>query len=127
MLVRVPFTFEHAKAALNMVIAKSPPNMPRDQQFKDSAIWQAVLTLSRDYTVRLLSNDRGFLVDRSDPTKGLAANLLEDSRRAGATITVHCDLPSCLKAITCDVSSFDQARLVSLITDALMPRLRAEA
>src|SRR5438094_4585125 len=33
-IVRVPFTFEHAKAALNMVIAKLPPNRPEHQQFK---------------------------------------------------------------------------------------------
>lgn len=126
-LVRVPFTFEHARAALNMVIAKLPPNGPDNQQFKDSAIWQAVLTLSRDHTVHLVSNDRAFLLDCKNPTKGLAANLLEDCQRAGAAITIHCDLADCLKAITSDAPSFDQARLAPLITDVLMPRLRAEA
>ena len=38
---RVPFTLEHAKAALQMVNAKVAPNSDEDQQFKDSAIWQA--------------------------------------------------------------------------------------
>jgi hypothetical protein len=126
-LHRVPFTFEHAKAALNMVIAKLPPNGLGDQQFKDSAMWQAVLTLSRDYNARLVSNDRAFLLDRGDPSKGFAPNLLEDCQRVGATITVHCDLASCLKAITGSAPSIDQARLVSLITDSVTPRLRAEA
>jgi hypothetical protein len=127
LLARVPFTLEHAKAALSMVVSKLPPNGPENQQFKDSAIWQAALTLSRDHTVHLVSNDRAFLLDRKDPTKGLAANLLEDCQKAGATIAVHCDLASCLKAITSDAPRFDQNRLASLITDAVMPRLRAEA
>lgn len=127
MLVREPFTLEHAKAALKMVIAKLPPNKADNQQFKDSAIWQAVLTLSREYTVRLVSNDRAFLNKRNEPSSGLAQNLLEDCQRAEATITVHCDLASCMKAITSHVPSFDQTRLVSLITDAFVPRIRAEA
>ena len=126
-LVRVPFTFEHAKAALNMVIAKLPPNSRKNQQFEDSAIWQAVLTLSQDYTAHLVSNDRAFFLDPDDPSKGLAPNLQEDCQRAGAIISGHCDLVSCLEAITSDAPSFDQIRLVSLITEALMPRLRAEA
>src|SRR5712691_8402588 len=44
-LLPVPFTLEHAQAALDMVNAKLPP-YAKSQQFKDSAIWQAVLTLS---------------------------------------------------------------------------------
>ncbi|WP_146400048.1 PIN domain-containing protein [Pseudobythopirellula maris] len=46
-LVRVPFTHEHAIAALDMVERKLPPNGDKNQQFKDSAIWQAVLQLSK--------------------------------------------------------------------------------
>src|SRR5262245_40313303 len=110
-LARVPFTFEHAKAALNMVIAKLPPNGPRNQQFKDSAIWQAVLTLSREHTVHLVSNDRAFLLDGGDSSKGFALNLLEDCRNAGANIPAHCDLVSCLRALTCEAPSWDQPRL----------------
>lgn len=70
-LVRVPFTLGHAKAALVMVNAKLPPNGSQNQQFKDSVIWQAVLTLSQEYTVHLITNDRAFLLDRNDPSKGL--------------------------------------------------------
>src|SRR6476660_2838369 len=45
-IVREPFSVEHAKAALEMVNAKLPPN-DKNQQFKDSAIWQATLSLSQ--------------------------------------------------------------------------------
>src|SRR4051794_7808254 len=44
-LIREAFTLEHAKAALEMVNVKAPPNQ-NNQQFKDSAIWRAVLSLS---------------------------------------------------------------------------------
>jgi len=80
-LVRVPFTPEHASAALDMVIEELPPNRPRNQQFKDSAIWQAVLNLASEYSLHFVTNDRGFLLDRNDPAKGLTDNLLEDCRR----------------------------------------------
>jgi len=68
-MVRVPFTLEHAKAALEMVDARMPPNGEKNQQFKDSAIWQAVLALSSDYRVHLVTNDRAFLLNRGDPSK----------------------------------------------------------
>ena len=79
-LVRVPFTVEHAKAALKMVMLKLPPNGEKNQQFKDSAIWQAVLALSQNYSAHLISADKGFFLDR-EPSKGLALNLLEDCQK----------------------------------------------
>jgi hypothetical protein len=123
----VPFTIEHAKAALSMVNAKSPPNGENNQQFKDSAIWQAVLTLSRDFTAHLVTNDRAFFLNPKDPSKGLATNLLEDCKRTGGPVSIHCDLGSCLSAITSDVPSFDQEQLASLVMGSMMPRLQAEA
>lgn len=126
-LVRVPFTLEHAKAALDMVNAALPPNGPQNQQFKDSAIWQAVLALSQEYTVHLITNDRAFLLNRNDPSKGLASNLQEDCRRSGVSVGVYCDLGSCLKAIRGDEPSFDRDRLTSWIVASIMLPLRAEA
>lgn len=126
-LVRVAFTLDHAKAALDMVNAKVPPNGPKNQQFKDSAIWQAVLTLSTDYTVHLISNDRAFLRDRNDPKKGLALNLEADCQRVRGNVAVYCDLGSCLKAISSDTPSVDEGQLDSLIMDSITPQLRAEA
>lgn len=100
-LVRVPFTLEHARAALDMVVAKLPPNGSQNQQFKDSAIWQAVLDLSSRYNVHFITNDRAFLLDRTDPSGGLAPNLHEDCTRLGGSVCVHCDLGSCLRECGC--------------------------
>lgn len=126
-LVRVPFTLEHARAALEMVHAKVPPNGVKNQQFKDSAIWQAILTLSLEYTPYLVTNDRAFLRVHSDPSQGLAVNLKEDCQRIGRNVGVYCDLGSCLKSIVGDVQSFDKQYLASLISDSIMPRVRDEA
>jgi hypothetical protein len=117
-LVPVPFTLEHAKAALDMVNAKVAPNGHNNQQFKDSAIWQAVLTLSQDYTTYLLTRDSWFLLDR-DPEKGLATNLREDCRRVNGSVEVYVDLALCLEALSDDAPSFDEARLTSLILESL--------
>src|SRR5207249_10623075 len=70
----VPFTFEHARAALAMVYAGVPPNGKKDQQFKDCAIWQAVLTLSPDHAVHFITNDRAVLRDKDNRSQGLAPN-----------------------------------------------------
>lgn len=120
-LVRVPFTLEHAKTALDMVNAELPPNGPKNQQFKDSAI------LSREYTAYFVTNDRAFLHDRNNPSQGLALNLKEDCCRVGRNVGVYCDLGSCLKAISGDVPSFGKERLASLIVESIMLRLREEA
>jgi hypothetical protein len=126
-ILRVPFTLEHAKEALDMVDARVPPNGPKNQQFKDSAIWQAVLSLCGEYRVHLVTNDRAFLIDRDDPTKGLANNLADDARRADGEVLVHCDIRSCLKAICADVPAFDRNAVLPLIEASYMPRLDEEA
>lgn len=125
--VRVPFTLEHAKAALDMVNAKVPPNGDKNQQFKDSAIWQAVLTLSSDYCVHFVTNDRAFLLDRADPSKGLAKNLQVDCERLSTQIGIYCDLRTCLMAIRSDAPTVDTSCVLSSILPALDAPLRAEA
>jgi len=52
LVLRIPFEHRHARAALKRVQEGTPPNGPKDQQFKDSAIWEALL----DAAVELLSN-----------------------------------------------------------------------
>ncbi|MGB3508190.1 MAG: PIN domain-containing protein [Microcoleaceae cyanobacterium] len=66
---RVPFTLEHAKSALQRVDEGTPPNKPegRDkQQFKDSAIWEAILSLlKKNYEVHFITEDKGFFMNRN--------------------------------------------------------------
>jgi hypothetical protein len=125
LLIREAFTLEHAKAALEMVNAKVPPNQ-NNQQFKDSAIWRAVLSLSVRYQVTLLTKDKSFFTDR-DPAKGLAPNLLDDCRRIGCVVLGYCDVGPYLDSLRGDVPTFDNSLVKSLIVDVVKPLVVAQA
>jgi hypothetical protein len=60
--------------ALERVNAEAAPNGPKNQQMKDSLLWEACLSLAADYRVFFVTGDKAFYVDR-DVRKGLAANL----------------------------------------------------
>jgi len=94
LFVPVPFTLEHAWRALDRVDAGLPPNRGKNQQFKDSAIWEAVLELARAYRVCLVSNDVGFY--EGDYT-GLANKLTAECSSLGVNVRVFRDISSCLK------------------------------
>jgi hypothetical protein len=126
-LERVPFTLAHAAAALDMVNAETPPNGKKDQQFKDSAIWQAVLDLSREYIVHLVTGDRGFYRDRDTKNGSLAVNLQEDCKAVNGSVILHKDLDSCMRAITRERPKFDRNRVISLIKPYVTQELRAQA
>ena len=125
-LAREPFTVEHAKAALAMVNAKVPPNGEKDQQFKDSAIWQAVLALSLRYSTVLLTNDKAFFRDRN-PEKGLALNLVDDCARAGTDVKGFYGIGSYLEALKGEEPEFDREEAKKLILPVALQRLKGEA
>jgi hypothetical protein len=85
MIVRIPFTHEHAKRALKRVLDEIPPNNPKDQQFKDSAIWEAMLELAGERTVTFVSGDRAFFEGR-DYKQGLATALEKECKERGAKV-----------------------------------------
>jgi hypothetical protein len=124
-LVREPFTLEQAKSALAMVNAKVPPNGEKNQQFKDSAIWQAVLALSVRYSTVLLTNDKAFFRDR-DPQNGLAENLVEDCTKARTVVKGFYGIGPYLESLKGDEPKFDCERAKALIVAVAMPRLKRE-
>jgi hypothetical protein len=124
-LAREPFTVEHAKAALAMVNAKEPPS-DRNQQFKDCAIWQAVLALSLRYSTVLLTNDKAFFRNR-DPEKGLAENLVKDCTKAGTNVKGFYGIGPYLKALESDEPEFDRNSVKELIIPVAMQRIKREA
>lgn len=124
--IRVPFTLEHAKAALTMVNRKLPPNGDKDQQFKDSAVWQAVLELLPRYSVALLTLDKAFFLDR-DPRKGLATNLIADCDRIGSSVTAYPGITPYLESLKDDAPEFDQTRVTEGVLPEALERLKAEA
>jgi hypothetical protein len=94
---RVPFTFEHAQGALDRVVDGTPPNGAKNQQFKDSAIWEAVMSLATRRPVFFVTGDKGFF-ENSDPKQGVAANLQAEIA-GGLSIRVFDGLSACLEVV----------------------------
>ncbi len=122
LLKRVPFNFEQAKSALQRVMNETPPNRPKDQQYKDSVVWEAVLELSRDYKVPFVTEDKGFFEDRN-PSKGLASNLSEDCSVDDRDISVHYGLESYLKSLRETVPPLNHQKLAEEIEHVLEEEL----
>lgn len=122
-ITRIPFTFEHAKNALQLVYDDLPPNSSGNQQFKDSAIWQAVLELSYQHTVHFVTNDRAFLADSKDYRKGLARNLDENCRKIKTEVHIYSDLKSCLDVIGRELDNVDKNTIFSLIYKEIEPTI----
>lgn len=123
---RVPFTFDHAKSTLERVIQEIPPNRPKDLQFKDSAIWEAVLDLSDKGEVHFITDDKDFFQDR-DPTKGLAAELKADVDAANKPILVHYGLDKYLEEIQEEIPELDRGEIANLLKDSLIDQLLERA
>jgi hypothetical protein len=114
LLLKVSFTIEQAKIALEMVIMELPPNGPNREEFRDSAIWASVLELSKTFTMHFVTNDRGFFKDR-ESKKGLADNILGDIGQTSGSIQVYSDLGSCLSALQDNIPPLDEQRLAATI------------
>ena len=123
LIERVPFTFDHARSALERVIDGTPPNGPDHQQYKDSAIWEAVLELSHERAVHFVTGDYGFFADRK-PKKGLARNLKQEADAVGAGIIAYPDLKTCLEAFKEDMPPLDPGELAAAADSAIAESLR---
>lgn len=120
---RVPFTFAHASGALTRLLEETPPNKEQDQQFKDSAIWEAVLELSKDGEVHFVTEDKAFFIDRK-PQKGLAENLKEE---ASGKVQVFYELSSYLDHIREEIPQLDEVAIAQKINDSLSKSLLERA
>jgi len=99
---RIEFTFAHAKGALQRILEELPPNGHKNQQFKDSAIWEAILDLAKDArSVDFVTEDKGFFEDKN-PDLGLAKNLKADCEKVPG-IKVYYSLDSYLETINQEV------------------------
>ncbi len=123
---RMPFTFPHAQRALRMVNEELPPNAEKNQQFKDSAIWAAVLDAGSTWDVRFVALDSGFFVDRK-PSKGLAANLTRDLQQSNSQVRIYGDLAECLSDLQGAAPALDIAAVSAAVSSVLKPIVSADA
>jgi hypothetical protein len=125
-IVRIAFTYEHAKAALRKVIQHLPPSSDKNEEFRDTAIWEAVLELSQTYSVHFITADNDFFQGHN-VANGLAAKIKEDIQRAGQSILVHRDLESCLALLKQDMPPFDLQPATQAIDQYMRTDLEAVA
>ncbi len=60
LVLEVPASDRHFISAGRMVLSGLAPNAKGSQQFKDCLLWQAVLDLTNDHEVLLVTSDGGF-------------------------------------------------------------------
>ena len=123
---RVEFTLEHAKSALRRVNEKSQPNGDKDQQFKDSAIWESILSLLDSYIIYFVTDDKHFFKGRNSSEEKLADNLSEDCEQHGGIVYIRNSMKSCLTSLQKDVPPINYSDIILKIDDIINIRLRTE-
>lgn len=89
----VDFSINHAERALNRIIAEEGPG-----QFRDTAIWEAVLEIAQTHNVCFVTDDTDFFKG-GDPEQGLGDSLQEDADEAPKKIKVFFRLNSFLEEV----------------------------
>lgn len=119
---KVPLSLSHAKGAFNRIMNETPPNGLKNQQFKDSCIWEAILELSNLYEVHFITTDKAFF-EKGDPKKGVANPLIEDINRIGNIIKIHYGIEPFLIEIGHQQPSFDKQRVANIIGKEILKTL----
>ncbi|MBA2280461.1 MAG: DUF4935 domain-containing protein [Acidimicrobiia bacterium] len=114
LVLRVGFTEQHARGALDRVIDGTPPNAPKNQQFKDSAIWEAALEVAsaRD-RLDLLTADNGFYRDPGSPE--LAPPLMAEVAQRGLRVHAHRRLEDWISEVQGSTPALDREAIADVI------------
>lgn len=121
LLVRVPFTLDHAKSALKRVNQGRSPSSTKRQQFKDCAIWEAALDLGKEYDIYLVSNDGDFYKDEN--RKELSPILDNEARESGVFIAVFTGIDACLESLEGNRPNIEAQQLALSIFEAMKEEL----
>lgn len=114
---RVPFTFAHAENALSRVMDETPPNGHKNQQFKDSAIWEALLELSAEKPVHFITQDGGFFKDIKKKQYALADNLEAEAK---GRIKIYYEVSDYLDQIKEEVPELDRPAITAKIDQVVL-------
>lgn len=123
---KIEFNMDHVKSALRRVNEESSPNGYKNQQFKDSLIWEIILELAKEVDVDFVTKDKAFFHE-SKPTNGLAKNLVEDCEDAMGEVRVFYDLPDYLSAIKEELPPFDNSKVIEKLDYSLKTELSQKA
>lgn len=114
--IRLAITQEHARSALKRINEGSPPNGPKNQQAKDSLLWEACLELAETRRVSLVTRDGGFYLDRN-PERGLARNLAAEPAVVLGRLAVHPSLEEFLRTALPDEVNESQGNIDRLVEE----------
>lgn len=114
-------SYSEMQTALDMVLKGLPPNTETNQQYKDSLMWQAVLSLAERYCVHLVTRDKGFFKN-SSYADGPAENLAKDIESKENRIEIHHGLESC----TAILRTFDRPLDEELIYERILHAVKNE-
>jgi hypothetical protein len=123
---RLDFTFDHAKAALVRILAKTPPCGKENEQFRDCCIWECALVLAADAPVHLVSNDYAFY-QGGKRDAGMAQPLAKEAEGRKHSIALYPDLDGFLSSLGTAAAKVDDAALQALIIEAALPHAEAWA
>jgi len=112
-IVRVPFVLEHAKAGLRRVSERIPPSSTERQQFKDCAIWEAALSLAKNYDVHLVTQDGDFYQDIGRSV--LSTRLAKECADLGVVIIAYPNLKLCVAKLSEAIPALDRSAIAEQI------------
>ncbi|ADQ13715.1 PIN domain-containing protein [Halanaerobium hydrogeniformans] len=121
-IFEIPFKFSHAKGALGRVMDETAPNSYKNQQFKDSAIWESILEISKKYNIIFITEDKSFFKNRSY-NKGLASNLEEEVKKNRTNIRIYHSIEDYLKEIKQNPPKLNEHKIIKLIEKLLTPEI----
>jgi hypothetical protein len=123
-IVRSELTLAQARGALARVIAEQPPNSPRNQQFKDSLIWEAIVHWSDSYNVTFITGDKGFFEGRQF-SSGVAEGLRDEARHLNIVVYSLANISTYLAELSEGLTNLEEEGLRRQIWRGIMPRVEA--
>jgi hypothetical protein len=117
LVLREPFTFEIARAALTRVIEKKQPSGANNEQFRDCCIWEHCLRLGKRHDIYLVTADSHFYEGRK-PENGLATQLRSELERENASVSAYVTLSKLIQHLAPSVPPHDAEQLGRRIGEA---------
>jgi hypothetical protein len=126
-IIRAPFTIEHARSALHRILNHLPPSGDNNEQFRDCCIWAVATDFSASRVVHLITNDGAFYSGR-DRRQGMAESLRASLNKIGHTIELHSSLNGFLEAIShSTIETLEKEVLLDKIANSVIPIAREYA
>jgi hypothetical protein len=126
LVIRTAFTKDQAWRAAKRVLDERPPNSPKSQQFKDSAIWETIVDLAERGNVDFVTRDKAFF-EGSRPELGLDAILKNEISTLPNQIRIFESAEKYLEVTQGEKLGLVEAEIVESINELILPCLREHA